>query len=176
MTTGGQLPLTAATTLIALWGDDRPRGEAYVRELRRRGYSLGAIANPLGISRQRLHQLEQRWAQRGDVAPRGALKGLYIPTKVGSKRERNRETVTVEQAAMVLGLWTLSSRVRGSTRPDTLEAQSVPLMAATLKELHRQGVTLPQVADATGIPTLALKRRLARYRRRDRAQAPTQAD
>lgn len=178
MTVKQTLPVAAAMALRELWGTDRKRAVGYARELRRRGYPLSALADALGVTRQRMHQHEALWLERGTTVPRSALRGLPLPPHITGKPgpKPPEAKLSVEDAALTIGLWQLSGKVRGRTRPDTLEALAVPALAAHLKGLRRKGHTMAQVADHTGIPYAGLRRRMVRYGKRGHGQAPTEAD
>jgi len=137
----------------------------YVALLREEGWSLASIADPQGMTRERIRQianscksleLAQAFADaRGWVVPRvPKLEAKYL-RKTPLPLKPSEETI-----ARLLALKPVASSVRWTSNKGRAEAEEyVSIIAGEIK----RGVSVYMVAKVLGVTPLAIRSRLSRY-------------
>jgi len=164
MTKPSQLPADVAAALAGMRANRDPRLPAYTVQIRRAGWTQKEIADALGVTRERVRQIEAS----AQAVPDSPLRGLpRAPTRPAATRvtpPHSREPdVHVLDAALLTGLWIMSSRVRNNTPPDSRARRAADLFDQTAAGLLRNGTTLPDIANAIGTDPRVLRSRLARH-------------
>jgi hypothetical protein len=170
------LPPEFADTLRTLHRDQDPRLAPTLSVARRNGWTLQALAEPIGITRERVRQIvtfECSWAgvdinDLPDVPPR-PLKRLPSP-----KPPRKRLTVRPEVAERLRELQAVAARVNGGTPADSPDREVSKQFTAELDALIKQGVSVKHLAGVLETQRSAITLRLGRHGYR--ALPPSQAD
>jgi transcriptional regulator with XRE-family HTH domain len=152
---------TAALNLV----EDRDMRAAYVYVLRMKGWTLQALAEALGLTRERIRQIESK------ASPSLALHVLSDP---GSFPVPELETIEIEvlappmytepspeALARLLELKPLAEKVRYDHSTYRKEAEEYSALIWHLYSV--EGVTLYRLAKRLGVTHGALRFRLARY-------------
>jgi transcriptional regulator with XRE-family HTH domain len=157
------LPFIATVALNTI--KDKDMRAAYIYVLRMKGWKLQAIADALGLSRERIRQIETK------ASPSLAIHVLSDP---GSFPVPELDTVEIEVAAppvyiepspetlaRLLELKPLAQKVRYDHSAYRKEAEEY---SALIWHAHSiEGVTLYRLAKRLGVTHGALRFRLARY-------------
>ena len=161
---GLTLPAEATVALNIFPKDEMHLRDAYIYVLRMRGWTLESIATALGLTRERVRQLEAR------VDPRAAILILLKPDKYPvfdvPKRIIEEEIIeyvepSPETLARLLELQPLAQQVR-SVSPRFREAAEE--YTSLLNYAHTvEGVPLYRLAKRLGVTHGALRFRLVRY-------------
>lgn len=137
----------------------------YVELLREEGWTLASIADPLGLTRERVRQianscksieLAQSFADaRGWDIPRVPYLAPKYIRKTPVPLKPSEETI-----ARLMALKPVASSVRWTSDKGRAEAEEYVGLIA--KEIER-GVSVYMVAKALGVTPLAIRSRLSRY-------------
>jgi plasmid maintenance system antidote protein VapI len=143
-----ELPLEEVALLASL-GKSRDRAPLRARmvELHQAGYSYTAIAEGVGVTRQRVHQIVS--AERAG------------PSQVQPRRKA-RKPVPPAIAETLVWAWTASASRRGSTVEGTLPAAAHRVLIDTITDLMRDKVTLAAVAEVLGVEEGTVRGRVLR--------------
>lgn len=152
-----QLPIEASETLQTLHSAKSKELNSYIVELRNKGWSLGAISIPLGMSRERIRQLST-----DNVA--NVATGYSVPDKPTKPVKERVERVIVEPnrevVSRLLELQPMAQAVRGKSQKYRTQGEEYTRLVA--QELAR-GVTPSHLAKELGVTHSALNFRLVRY-------------
>ena len=157
--------LPAATTVALNLIEDKDIRAAYIYTLRLKGWTLQAVADALGLTRERIRQIETK------ASPALALHVLADP---GSFPVPELETTEIEvlgppmyiepspeTLARLLELQPLAQKVRYDSPKYRKEAEEY---SALVWHAHSvEGVTLYRLAKRLGVTHGALRFRLSRY-------------
>jgi transcriptional regulator with XRE-family HTH domain len=157
--------LPAATTVALNLIEDKDIRAAYIYALRLKGWTLQAVADALGLTRERIRQIETK------ASPSLALHILADP---GSFPVPELETMEIEvlappvyiepspeNLARLIELKPLAQKVRYDHTQYRKEAEEY---SALVWHVHSvEGVTLYRLAKRLGVTHGALRFRLARY-------------
>lgn len=137
----------------------------YVALLRTEGWSLASIADPLGVTRERIRQValscesvelaEQFADARAWEIPAVPMRPNKYVRKLPAPLKPSEETV-----ARLMALKPVASSVRWSSDKGRAEAEEYVGLIA--KEIER-GVSVYMVAKSLGVTPLAIRSRLSRY-------------
>lgn len=152
-----ELPLEVADTLQKLRNEKSKELPNYITELRSVGWSLGAISIPLGLTRERVRQLNEK----GTADSSTGYEVPELPTKpVKEKVERIVIEPNEEVVARLLELQPMAQQVRG--KGQQFRAQGVEYSRLIANELQR-GVLSSHLAKKLGVTHSALNFRMVRY-------------
>ena len=137
----------------------------YVALLRAEGWSLASIADPLGLTRERIRQvalscesleLAEKFAEvRGWEIPAVPIRPNKYVRRLPAPLKPSEETV-----ARLMALKPIASSVRWTSDKGRAEAEEYVGIIA--KEVER-GVSVYMVAKSLGVTPLAIRSRLSRY-------------
>lgn len=152
------LPAEVRSYLVDL---NRPERDAYVHALRLGGWTLRAISEACGLTRERVRQLLEEPVH---PAARRAVELLPVPElplRAARPSAPPRPDVSPETLARLLELQPLAQQVRSNSKRYRLEAEEYTEL------LHRamtvDGVTAYRLARRLGITHSAIRFRLMRY-------------
>lgn len=160
---GQVLPQEAADVLRSVAHDKKIR-DAYILALRVKGWTLQSVATPLGMSRERIRQIEM------GVNPVDAINLLadgtfpipeipvtYVEVTVGVERTEPKP----ETLARLKELQPAAQKVRYDHKQNRAEAEEYT--ALLWKAYNEEGVTIKHLARLLGITHGAIRFRLTRY-------------
>ena len=159
------MPTGAVHTLRDLKDTGGNNLHAYIVALRDKGWSLSAIATPLGLSRERIRQLSEThpfdlgYSQL--ICNSNGYELPELPTKPVKERV---EKVVIEPSGEVvsrlLELQPMAQSVRGKSQKYRTQGEEYTRLIAS--EIQR-GVLTSHLADKLGVTHSALNFRLVRY-------------
>lgn len=124
------------------------------------GWTLSALAEPLGVSRQRVEDRVQRAKPRTDLPPIPVLPRRPNPVR---KPPRPRVLIKAELAVELRRMHAVARTVNGAT-PAGHRSRAVSVeFTAVLQSLIEQGVSVYTIAKALGVTQAAVWSRLARH-------------
>jgi transposase-like protein len=132
------------------------------------GYTLEAMAEVIGVSRERVRQLVAKAGPVDDIPPVvGVPSGpeyLPWPTVIPTWRRWPRPTLSDAEHEELRELYSLAVRFRGQCGPNDPRRIASEQFSARLAELiDRRGFTYDEVAALFGITKAGVRRRLAAY-------------
>lgn len=140
---------------------------AHIFVLREAGWTLGSIASPLGMSRERVRQISNQVWDFDDARRVSKVGGLeFIPEPPPRHLRERKETVprpqpTEKNLARLLELQPLVQQVRANSPKYRAEAEEYTKLIA--HEHNDRGVSLYRLAKELGVTHGALRFRLVRY-------------
>lgn len=162
-----RLPASAVAALRALADEARRDAQAnyrlngFIKLLNLTGWTNTAIAEAIGVSRERIRQRLHEGAEM-----RGLPEAPPVPTPptpMPAPPVRKRLMVKPEIAGRLVELSDSARTVNGSTRPDDPRRADSVELTAMLASLVAQGVTTTHLADVLGVTHFAIRSRLARH-------------
>lgn len=137
----------------------------YVELLREEGWTLASIADPLGLTRERVRQIAKSCESIELAQNFAEAMGWDIPRVPYLAPKYIRKTPvplkpSAETVARLLALKPVASSVRWTSDKGRAEAEEyVSIIAGEIK----RGVSVYMVAKALGVTPLAIRSRLSRY-------------
>lgn len=151
------LPTEVELTLRDL---SRPDRDAYLQSLRAGGWTMRALAEASGLTRERVRQLLELQLDPGAHArvsalPVPALPAIQLPTR-SPKADVSPETLT-----RLLELQPVAQGVRSHAKRGRLEAEEYTELLAHAVQV--EGVSVYRLAQRLGVTHNAVRFRLMRY-------------
>ena len=137
----------------------------YVELLREEGWSLASIADPLGVTRERIRQIANSCKSLELAEAFADARGWKVPRVPYLAPKYMRKTPiplkpSEETVARLMALKPVASSVRWASSKGRAEAEEyVGIIADEIK----RGVTVYMVAKSLGVTPLAIRSRLSRY-------------
>ena len=137
----------------------------YVELLREEGWSLASIADPLGMTRERIRQIANSCKSLELAQAFADARGWDIPRVPYLVPKYSRKTPiplkpSEETIARLMALKPVASSVRWAGSKGRAEAEEyVSIIAGEVK----RGVSVYMVAKSLGVTPLAIRSRLSRY-------------
>lgn len=153
---GSTLPPEVRAAVLAI--KDADERNAYIKDLRAKGWTLQSIATVIGTSRERIRQIVEmdtpEWAHRHEHP----IPELPV---LAEKPKRSFVEPSPSTLARLLELQPYAKQVRSNAKRFRAEAEEY---TALLNHAHTvEGVTLYRLALRLGVTHSALRFRLARY-------------
>ena len=160
------LPTDVTNALQAMARHRDPRLNEYVTWIRRQNWTGAAVADALGVSRQAISNRVERYLSDNEVPsrqPAGLPRVPYVkPTPRATPPRRGRR-LDARTTALLMGLWSLSSRVRNNTPEGDIGREASALFDAEVSELLRAGVPLSAIASDIDVEERIVRLRLGRH-------------
>ena len=159
------MPTSVVHTLRDLKDTGGNNLHAYIVALRDKGWSLSAIATPLGLSRERVRQLSETHPFDISYSRLTCNSNGYEVPELPTKPVKERvERVVIEPSGEVvsrlLELQPMAQSVRGKSQKYRTQGEEYTRLLAS--EIQR-GVLTSHLADKLGVTHSALNFRLVRY-------------
>lgn len=136
------------------------RFKAWLHRARDYGYSLQAIAAPLGLSRERIRQLANEAIDVDGVPP---VRGVPRPPDPPPKSPKPRPTLSDAEREALVSLYSQASRLRNHPIGDPRRSAS-ELVTSTLADLvESRGFTLRELGSILGVESQTIRARLKRH-------------
>lgn len=147
----------------ALASVQHPKRRQYAAYLHSRGYTLAAIADATGVTRQAVSY------QVGRVANPAPVPGLPVVPAIRKRALRSNPPLDRATRQHMLGLWYLSTRRRRQHDDDSPWAMASRDFVGEVRVLQAKGYSLTEIAHDLKVPADALYRRMQRAARRGEA-------
>lgn len=132
---------------------------SYIHLLHRAGWSMQAIGDACGRTRQRIQQIIEI-----DVPPCPAFPAVSVPVRPQPEAVPPKRQLHVRpEIAEHLRSLAAKAKVNGGTPEDHPAREAAQELVATLHQLSEQGVTLSELARVLGVTRFAVESRLARH-------------
>jgi len=144
---------------------------ALVRALRTAGWTLAAIAEPLGVTREAVRLWEQKYEElvlpsvTVEVPAYGVPKAVVEAEEAAARksaRERREAEVLRQNLPRLLALQDDAQNLRGPTARNPGRADASREYTALIDETVRAGVRARVLADALGVKMITVNARLRR--------------
>lgn len=145
--------------------DGSVRLDAALMAARLQGWTLQALADAIGVTREAIRQRAERGRARADI-PTVPMPPRR-PTPMPQPPKKNRLLIRPEVADRLREMHAIARTVNGGTAEDDPRRAVSVEFTKWLHELVEQGVTIYRIAEELGVTHLAVRARLARHGYRD---------
>jgi hypothetical protein len=167
-----QLPAEFAANLHALAAEVRSGGRggkteasarlnAVLMMARLQGWTLQALADAIGVTREAIRQRADRGRARADI-PTVPMPPRR-PTPMPQPPKNNRLLIRPEVAERLREMHAIARTVNGGTAADDPRRTVSVQFTEWLSKLVEQGVTVYRIAEELGVTHFAVRARLARH-------------